>query len=112
MNNQRQNTGEYAQAGVDYTKIGPFKDIMKAVGKRTLHFPNRRNVLVLEQLHSHGALYQYTGTGMPIICQTMEGLGNKNWIAEWMYLNAGTGRSYYENIGVDTALMAVNDLIA
>jgi len=38
-----------------------------------------------------------------------EGLGNKNWIAEWMYQHAGTGRTYYEGIGIDTALMAVVD---
>jgi phosphoribosylformylglycinamidine cyclo-ligase len=42
---------------------------------------------------------------------TQEGLGNKNWIAEWMYQHAGTGRTYYEGIGIDTALMAANDVI-
>jgi phosphoribosylformylglycinamidine cyclo-ligase len=47
-----------------------------------------------------------------MFCQTQEDLGNKNWIAEWMYQNAGTGRTYYEGIGIDTALMVVNDVIA
>jgi len=42
---------------------------------------------------------------------TQEGLGNKNWIAEWMYQHAGTGRTYYEGIGIDAALMAANDVI-
>jgi len=42
---------------------------------------------------------------------TQEGLGNKNWIAEWMYQRAGTGRTYYEGIGIDAALMAANDVI-
>jgi hypothetical protein len=36
-------------------------------------------------------------------------LGNKNWIAEWMYQFAGAGKTYYEGIPIDTALMAVND---
>ena len=44
--------------------------------------------------------------------QTQEGLGNKNWIAEWMYKFSGTGKTYYDAIGIDTALMIVNDLIA
>ncbi|GAI70102.1 unnamed protein product, partial [marine sediment metagenome] len=37
---------------------------------------------------------------------------NKNWIAEWMYQFAGTGKTYYESIGIDTVLMSVNDVIA
>jgi phosphoribosylformylglycinamidine cyclo-ligase len=104
---------EYAQAGVDYTKIEPFKHAMVEVGKRTLAFPNRRGVFINEGvLHAHGAVYEYRG-GLPHIwCNTQEGLGNKNWIAEWMYQYAGTGRTYYEGIGIDTALMAVNDVIA
>ncbi|MGC9599395.1 MAG: AIR synthase related protein [Minisyncoccia bacterium] len=104
---------EYAKAGVDYTQLEPFKQAMIAMGKRTLSFPNRRGVYVNNDvLHAHGAVYEYRG-GLPHLwCKTQEGLGNKNWIAEWMYQNAGTGRTYYETIGIDTALMAVNDLIA
>jgi len=33
---------EYAQAGVDYTKIEPFKRAMQEMGKRTLSFPNQK----------------------------------------------------------------------
>jgi len=104
---------EYAQAGVDYTKIEPFKQAMVEVGKRTLAFPNRQGVFLNEGvLHSHGAVYEYRG-GLPHVwCQTQEGLGNKNWIAAWMYQFAGTGRTYHEGIGIDTALMAANDVIA
>lgn len=104
---------EYAQAGVDYTKIEPFKQAMVEIGKKTLSFPNKRGVFLNEgALHSHGAVYEYRG-GLPHVwCKTQEGLGNKNWIAEWMYQFAGTSRTYYEGIGIDTALMAVNDVIA
>lgn len=126
--------GEYAQAGVDYSKIEPFKQAMIAVGKKTVNFPNRRGVFINEEvLHAHGAVYEFRrprpahwwqldgwvlhgwtgafGSG-PIWCKTQEGLGNKNWIAEWMYQFAGTGIAYYRGIGIDVALMAVNDLIA
>lgn len=102
---------EYAQAGVDYAKIGPFKETMVAAGKRTLTFPNRRGVFVNEKvLHAHGAVYEYRGGQPHIWCNTQEGLGNKNWIAEWMYQR--TGKTYYEEIGIDAALMIVNDVIA
>lgn len=104
---------EYAKAGVDYSKIEPFKHAMIEVGKRTLAFPNSRGVFVDEEiLHAHGAVYWYEGKLPHVWGKTTEGLGNKNWIAEWMYRFAGTGRTYYEGIGIDNGLMAVNDLIA
>jgi len=105
--------GEYAKAGVDYEKIDPFKQIMVEMGNQTLAFPNRRGVFINDDvLHAHGAVYEYRG-GLPHIwCKTQEGLGNKNWIAEWMYQFAGTGKTYYEGVAIDTLLMAVNDVIA
>jgi phosphoribosylformylglycinamidine cyclo-ligase len=103
---------EYAKAGVDYTKIEPFKMAMVAAGKRTLKFPNKRGVFIEpESLGAHGVVFGYHGAESHFWCMTQEGLGNKNWIAEWMYQNAGTGRTYYEGIGIDTALMAANDVI-
>jgi len=104
---------EYAQSGVDYTKLEPFKHAMIEVGKKTLTFPNRRGVFVEEGLvHAHGAVYEYKGDQPHKWCNTQEGLGNKNWIAEWMYQFAGTGKTYYECIGIDVALMAANDVAA
>jgi phosphoribosylformylglycinamidine cyclo-ligase len=103
---------EYAASGVDYTKIEPFKMAMVRAGKRTLAFPNRRGVFVDEDsVGAHGAVFEYRGRQPHLWCMTQEGLGNKNWIAEWMYQHAGTGRTYYEGIGIDTALMAANDVI-
>lgn len=103
---------EYAQAGVDYTKIEPFKRAMTRTGQRTLIFPTIRNNVNVE-IGEHGAIFEYIGPHDDHRWgQTQEGLGNKNWISEWMYQNAGTGRTYYEGIGIDAALMAVNDLIA
>ncbi|MHB1086619.1 MAG: AIR synthase-related protein [Minisyncoccota bacterium] len=104
---------EYAKAGVDYTKLEPFKHAMIAAGKKTVQFPNKRDVYInSDVLHSHGGVFEYRGSQAHMWCNTQEGLGNKNWIAEWMYQNDGTGRTHYEKIAVDAALMAVNDVIA
>src|SRR4030042_2490298 len=104
---------EYAEAGVDYTKIEPFKRAMIEVGKKTLTFPNRRGVYIDDKvLHAHGAVFRYKGRRSHIWCKTQEGLGNKNWIAEWMYQFSGTGKTYHRGIGIDAALMIVNDVIA
>lgn len=104
--------GEYKQAGVDYSKIDPFKQKMVEAGRRTLEFPNRRGVFIEEgSLGTHGAVFGYRGIHPHLWCNTQEGLGNKNWIAEWMYQHAGTGKTYYEGIGIDVALMAANDVI-
>jgi len=103
---------EYAKAGVDYTKIEPFKMAMVRAGKKTLAFPNRRGVYIDEEsVGAHGAVFRYRGRKPHLWCMTQEGLGNKNWIAEWMSQHAGTGRTYYEGIGIDTALMAANDVV-
>jgi len=101
---------EYADSGVDYSKIEPFKLAMIEMGKQTLAFPNQREVFI--HISPHGAPYEYRGKYPHLWCQTQEGLGNRNWIAEWMYQFSGTGKTFYDNIGVDTALMAVNDVIA
>ncbi|MBN2368885.1 MAG: hypothetical protein JXO72_00185 [Vicinamibacteria bacterium] len=109
---RKRTKSEYAKAGVDYTKIEPFKMAMVGAGKRTLKFPNKRGVYIEpESLGAHGVVFRYRGAKSHFWCMTQEGLGNKNWIAEWMYQHAGTGKTYYEGIGVDTALMAANDVI-
>ncbi len=102
--------GEYAQAGVDYQQIEPFKQMMIGVSKETLRFPEFRDVSITRL--DHGANFQYRGNLSHSWQKVVEGLGNKNWIAEWMYMFAGTGMTYYQDIPVDAALMAVNDLIS
>ncbi len=103
----------YADSGVDYTKIAGFKKIMRDVGRKTRNFPQKRGVYLSETItHAHGAIYEYRGITPHLSVQTQEGLGNKNWIAEWMYRYKADGKTYYRGIGIDTALMAVNDCIA
>jgi phosphoribosylformylglycinamidine cyclo-ligase len=104
-------SSEYAKSGVDYTKMEPFKMAMIAAGKKTLRFPEKRGVFVnTDAAHAHGAVFEYRESRPHIWCKTQEDLGNKNWIAEWMYQN--TGRSFYDSIAIDTALIVVNDVIA
>ena len=101
----------YAKAGVDYSLMEPFKMAMIEAGKKTLSFPNKRGVYINEDAtHAHGAVFEYRGGEPHIWCKTQEDLGNKNWIAEWMYER--TGKSYYDSIAIDTALIVVNDVIA
>src|SRR3989344_7024371 len=103
---------EYAKSGVDYSLMEPFKMAMVEAGKKTLKFPEKRGVYVVKDaMHAHGAVYEYRGREKDIIwCKTHEDLGTKNWIAEWMYMN--TGKSYYDAIAQDVALIVVNDVIA
>lgn len=105
-------TSEYAKSGVDYSVMEPFKMAMIEAGKKTLSFPNKRGVYVVkEAMHAHGAVFEYRGKEKsPIWCKTQEDLGTKNWIAEWMYMNSG--KSYYDAIAQDVALIVVNDVIA
>ena len=102
-----------AKAGVDYSVMEPFKQAMISAGKRTLTFPNKRDVYInSDVLHAHGGVFEYRGTESHMWCNTQEGLGNKNWIAEWMYQNEGIGKTYYDQIAQDVVLMMANDVIA
>lgn len=104
--------GEYAQAGVDYKKLEPFKRAMVQAGRQTLTFPNKRDVFVNPNvMHAHGAVFKYGG-GLPHDwCKTQEGLGNLNWIAEWMYA-FGDGKSHYDVIARAAALLIAIDVIS
>lgn len=100
----------YAQAGVDYRKISPFKKIMKEICEKTASFPLRRNVLVISA--AHGVRVEYLGKQPHAWLMVQEGLGNLNWIAEWMDQYSHWYRSFYDVIGINNALTAVNDLVA
>src|SRR3990167_6281371 len=79
---------EYAQSGVDYSLMEPFKMAMIEAGKKTLAFPNKRGVYVVkEAMHAHGAVYEYRGKEKDIMWgKTKEDLGKKIGIEEWMYM--------------------------
>lgn len=109
----KQAKSEYAKSGVDYSVMEPFKMAMIETGKKTLKFPEKRGVFINQEIsHAHGAVFEYKGGLEHLWCKTQEDLGNKNWIAEWMYENEGIGKTYYDSIAIDTVLMTVNDVIA
>ena len=61
----------YAKAGVDYTKMEPFKMAMIEAGKKTLSFPNKRGIYINEDAtHAHGAVFEYRGKEEHIWCKT------------------------------------------
>ncbi|MBI3231876.1 MAG: hypothetical protein HYZ51_02225, partial [Candidatus Doudnabacteria bacterium] len=95
----------------DYTIMEPFKMALLSAGEKTLRFPEKRGVFInSDAVHAHGSVFEYRGNEPHIWCKTQEDLGNKNWIAEWMYQE--TGKTYYDAIAIDTALIVVNDVIA
>lgn len=102
----KDNPGEYAR-DVDYKKIDPFKRAMMEMARKTFNFPNRWKVY----LDEHGNA-SYLGVGLPKFRILTEGLGHKNRIAEEMYSACPSGETYYNHIGEDTMLMAINDIIA
>lgn len=98
----------YKQAGVDPSKINPFKDMMGDVAKATLDNPVAHQCRVFPD-----GTWKYVGSrdyrnAKPVL----EGLGNKNWIAEWMYQFDGTDETSYANVAFCCAMMAVNDMVA
>ncbi len=101
---------EYAKAGVDYKLIQPFKELMKETGRQTHSFPNRRGVFILDD----GETYQYQGNLPHAWKSVQEGLGNKDWVAEWMnqFDTEGTGESNFFNIAIDLAMMGANDILS
>ncbi len=104
---------EYAAiGGVDPRLITPFKRAMGEVARRTAHLSLERGVRVINVHHSHGGIFEYTGTQRHRFCKTLEGAGNKPAIAEWMYQNDGTGRTHLDKCVMDMARMGSNDCIA
>jgi len=95
---------EYAVAGVDPEKIDPFKAAMRKMGARTTKFPERRGVIIEDGSFWYGLDRSHAWR------QVTEGLGNKNWIAEWMYQETRDAR-YFLGIGIDTIMMAAVDLL-
>ena len=98
---------EYAKAGVDPNLINPFKALLLKYAKQTIDFPLRHHCRV----YADGS-WNYIGNLRHRIAKpVLEGLGNKNWIAEWMYQFSGMAKSFYDQIAICLVMMAVNDLI-
>jgi len=101
--------GEYARSGVDYTKAKIFREAMQAVGRRTLHFPEKRSVFIDEDaIGSRLTPWEYLGSLSHSWVSVSEFLGNQSYIAEWMYRH--TGESYYDVIGFNLTQIIVIDV--
>ncbi|MDD1779191.1 MAG: AIR synthase related protein [Candidatus Helarchaeota archaeon] len=101
---------EYAASGLDYRKIQPFKDLIKQAGKKTFTFPNKRGVFVLDD----NECYEYRGKERVHCWRSIhEGLGNKDWAAQWMKQFAPAPEiSGFYGIAYDLAMMGANDALA
>lgn len=101
---------EYAASGLDYRKIQPFKDLIKQAGKKTFTFPNKRGVFVLDD----NECYEYRGKERTHCWRSIhEGLGNKDWAAQWMKQFAPAPEvSGFYGVAYDLAMMGANDALA
>ncbi len=111
--NTTRERNENALAGVDYSVIKPFKDLMCEVARKTMYLSQRRNVSIIPATNSHGVGYEYTGDERRVIwVATKEGLGNKAWIAmllNQLGLEDQTGQFHFGGLGIDAFLMGAND---
>jgi phosphoribosylformylglycinamidine cyclo-ligase len=105
----------YARAGVDHTKIAPFKEIMKGVGRNTATAALHRGAdLHTGICHPHGGVFRLGDS--PWMCITTEGPGNQPWLSELLYQideeqNRKPGR-YHIVSGINGVMMAGNDCMA
>ena len=102
---------EYAASGVDYTKIEPFKMAMVRAGKRTLHSRTAGACLSTESAWAPTAPFIDIGRQSLSLVHD-PGRPGKQELDRGMDVSACRDREdYYEGIGIDTALMAANDVI-
>jgi phosphoribosylformylglycinamidine cyclo-ligase len=100
----------YAGAGVDYSRLDPFKLRCQQAAQGTSHWLQRFGL----QEISRDPTYLFEETRKSALFNRVwstvhEGLGTKNLIADAMGLLIG--RSYYDAIAQDTIAMVVNDVL-
>lgn len=97
----------YKGVGVDYETMDPFKRMAQEAGLVTAGNLFRHNFS--EVIESRGESAYLMNVGPFYLSHVEEGLGTKNLVADAMYKL--TGRSYYDNVAIDTVAMIVNDMI-
>lgn len=105
--NMKRKKMTYAEAGVDYDAIDPFKRLAQLAARETAGNIARFGFSEVEM--SRGESAYLIETPGCFIAQVEEGLGTKNLVADAMYRL--TGKSYYRQIAQDTVAMIVNDMI-
>jgi phosphoribosylformylglycinamidine cyclo-ligase len=100
----------YADTGVDYDTMDPFKRMAQRAGQETAKNLDRLcDGDFQEFAPSRGESAYLVDSVDCLIAHVEEGLGTKNLVADAMY--ALTGKSYYDNIAQCAVAMIVNDMI-
>ncbi|MCX6724270.1 MAG: AIR synthase related protein [Candidatus Staskawiczbacteria bacterium] len=103
-------TMTYADVGVDYEAMDPFKRMAQLAGRETSGNIARLNGGEFhERRDSRGDSVYLIETQDSYLAHVEEGLGTKNLVADAMYKL--TGKSYYDQIAQDAVAMIVNDMI-
>src|SRR5215216_2050369 len=97
----------YEQSGVRYDMLDAFKRACQREAATTVSMLQRHGLREPANVRGESA-YLIEGED-EYLAHVEEGLGTKNLIADAML--ELTGKSYYENIGIDTVATIVNDLI-
>jgi len=98
---------DYKSSGVHYDLLDPFKIAAQKAAAETDGNIDYLGLKEVPESRGESAFLVETDTGY--IAHVEETLGTKNLIADAMYKI--TGKSYYDNIAIDTISTIVNDLI-
>ncbi len=100
----------YADVGVDYDAMDPFKRAAQRAARETAGNIRRLHNGEFKELEmSRGESVYLIEAAKSFLAHVEEGLGTKNLVADAMYTQ--TGKSYYDCIARDTVAMIVNDMI-
>src|SRR5438552_1545144 len=97
----------YENAGVDYDKLDAFKRACQKFAATTTGALASHHLREPESIRGESAYL--IETDHDFLAHVEEGLGTKNLVADAML--EASGKSFYENIGIDTVATIVNDLI-
>ncbi len=101
----------YAQSGVDYDAMDPFKLACQLAAGETAGNIQRLNDGEFREFKpSRGESAYLIDDVECYLAHVEEGLGTKNLVADAMYYVL-TGKSYYDHIAQDTVAMIVNDMV-
>src|SRR5438874_1272466 len=98
---------DYESSGVRYDTLDAFKRACQREAATTVDALRRHGLSEPPGVRGESAYLIETEHGY--LAHVEEGLGTKNLVADAMLKL--TGRSFYENIGIDTVATIVNDLI-
>src|SRR5438093_6782590 len=97
----------YEQSGVNYDRLDAFKRACQQAAATTTSALTSHGLSEPKSIRGESAYLIETAS--EYLAHVEEGLGTKNLVADAML--QATGKSYYENIGIDTVATIVNDLI-